>query len=102
MPTVWCSARSRTPAAGAAAVVRGVLTDGWLGVTALTVTSSHRRTGLGTHLMGELLRWATERGAERIYLQVAAENEPALTLYERLGLRRHHAYHYLRLPGSGR
>ena len=36
---------------GQVAVVRGVLTDGWLGVTALTVSQSRRRGGLGSVLM---------------------------------------------------
>jgi N-acetylglutamate synthase len=31
-------------------------------------------------------------------VQVAAENDPALGLYERLGLTEHHRYHYRRPP----
>jgi ribosomal protein S18 acetylase RimI-like enzyme len=85
-------------AAGPAAVVRGVLTDGWLGVTALTVDESRRRSGAGGHLMGELLRWAVSRGADDCYLQVAAENGAALGLYGRLGFTEHHRYHYRRSP----
>ena len=78
------------------AVVRGALTDGWLGVTALTVDPSRRRSGAGRHLMGELLRWADCRGARHCYLQVAADNEAALQLYSRLGFSEHHRYHYRR------
>ncbi|MGS0688550.1 GNAT family N-acetyltransferase [Nakamurella sp. GG22] len=85
---------------GQAAVVRGVLTDGWLGVTALTVDESRRRSGAGRHLTGELLRWAAARGARDCYLQVAAENEAALALYGRLGFTEHHRYHYRRSPGA--
>ena len=81
---------------GEAAVVRGAVTQGWLGVTALTVPVSWQRGGVGTYLMGELLRWGAERGAGDVYLQVADENHAALGLYERLGFHRHHGYHYRR------
>ncbi len=81
------------------AVVRGVLTDGWLGVTALTVDPARYRSGAGTHLMGELLGWAAGRGALSCYLQVAADNGAALGLYSRLGFTAHHRYHYRRPPG---
>jgi len=84
---------------GQAAVVRGVLTQGWLGVTALTVANDRKRTGAGTHLMAELMRWAAIRGARNVYLQVAAENHAALALYDRLGFVTHHAYHYRRIAG---
>ncbi len=87
-------------AAGLTAVVRGVLTDGWLGVTALTVDESRRRSGAGRQLMGELLRWAEARGAGDCYLQVAAENEAAIALYGRLGFTEHHRYHYRRSPAA--
>lgn len=81
---------------GQAAVVRGVLTDGWLGVTALTVADHRRRSGVGRHLMGELLRWAGSHGATQVYLQVAADNTPALTMYDAMGFTGHHRYHYRR------
>jgi N-acetylglutamate synthase len=83
---------------GQAAVARGVLTDGWLGVTALTVDQTRRRGGVGRHLMAELTRWAAQRDAHSAYLQVAAENDAALRLYDTLGYVRHHQYHYRREP----
>ena len=83
---------------GQVAVVRGVLTDGWLGVTALTVDESRRRGGAGSTLMGELLRWADRQGAHSVYLQVAADNAAALALYGRLSFTEHHRYHYRRGP----
>jgi GNAT superfamily N-acetyltransferase len=87
---------SLTDHRGQFAVVRGALTGDWLGVTALTVGHDRTRTGAGTHLMAELLRWGEARGARNVYLQVAAENLAALGLYDRLGFTRHHAYHYRR------
>jgi GNAT superfamily N-acetyltransferase len=81
---------------GQLAVVRGVLTDGWLGVTALTVDQRRRRAGSGSVLMGELFRWAARWGAHSVYLQVAADNVAALALYGRLTFTEHHRYHYRR------
>jgi len=83
---------------GQAAVARGVLTGDWLGVTALTVDQTRRRGGVGRQLMAELTRWAVQRGAHSAYLQVAAENDAALRLYDTLGYVRHHQYHYRRAP----
>jgi GNAT superfamily N-acetyltransferase len=79
-----------------AAVARGVLTDGWLGVTAVTVTEEHRRRGLATAVMAALQGWAAERGAHSVYLQVTAGNAPARALYRRAGFIEHHRYHYRR------
>jgi len=82
------------------AVGRGVVDEGWLGVTAVTVDDAHRRRGLASHVMRATAVWAAARGAERVYLQVAAENTAALAMYDRLGLERHHEYRYRRLDLS--
>jgi ribosomal protein S18 acetylase RimI-like enzyme len=81
-------------------VARGIVTDGWLGVTAVTVEPVHRRRGVATALMAGLGRWGIERGARDVYLQVAAENEPAFALYDRLGFAEHHRYHYRTEPSG--
>jgi N-acetylglutamate synthase len=80
------------------AVGRGVLDEGWLGVTAVEVASTHRRRGLGAHLMRALLEWAAGQGARSAYLQVAERNEAGLALYERLRFARHHRYLYRIAP----
>lgn len=67
---------------------------GWLGVTAVGVDPSARRQGLGGLVLRGLAAWAVERGAVGCYLQVAAENEPALRLYGGAGFTRHHDYQY--------
>jgi len=81
------------------AVARGVLTDGWLGVSAVGVDPAHRRQGLGTALLDALRGWAGERGAHSVYLQVTEGNAPARELYRRAGLIEQHRYWYRRLPG---
>lgn len=96
---VFASVRLDPAPARAAAVARGVLTDGWLGVTAVTVAEEHRRRGLATGVMAALQRWAADRGAHSVYLQVLADNRPALALYRRAGFIEHHRYHYRRRPG---
>ena len=96
---VFAAVRSGPAPAPPIAVARGVLTGGWLGVTAVTVDERHRRRGLATEVMAALQRWAAERGATSVYLQVTADNAPALALYRRDGFIEHHRYHYRRRPG---
>jgi GNAT superfamily N-acetyltransferase len=93
---VFASVRSGS---ATAAVARGVLTDGWLGVAAVTTAPEHRRQGLATALLDALRGWATDRGAHSVYLQVTEDNAPARELYRRAGLIEQHRYWYRRLPG---
>ncbi len=58
------------------------LAGDWVGLRALEVAPSRRRRGLGLAVVGALLDWGAERGATTAYLQVLADNEPALGLYE--------------------
>ena len=51
----------------------------------ICVVPTCRRTGAGNALMDEMLRLAAERGAERIFLEVRAHNEPAKALYLKKG-----------------
>ncbi|RBY79525.1 GNAT family N-acetyltransferase [Geodermatophilus sp. TF02-6] len=95
---VFASVRCEPPPAPLAAVARGVLTDDWLGVAAVTVAERHRRRGLATAVMAALQRWAADRGARWVYLQVLASNAPARALYRRAGFIEHHRYHYRSAP----
>jgi GNAT superfamily N-acetyltransferase len=93
---VFASVRLAPEPAPLAAVARGVLTDGWLGVTAVTVAEEHRRRGLATAVMVALQNWAGDRCAHSVYLQVVEGNAPARALYRRAGFIQHHRYHYRR------
>lgn len=51
----------------------------------VSVTAEWRGRGVGTALMRAAEDWARERGAERMILDLAANNRGAQRLYERLG-----------------
>jgi N-acetylglutamate synthase len=66
----------------------------WAGLSAIETAPAARRRGLAKLVVDGLLEWASEQGAEHAYLEVHAENTPALKLYESLGFTTHHAYRY--------
>lgn len=70
----------------------------WSFFADLTVQPSRRRRGLAHVVMADAARWAAERGATVMLLQVESGNGPALRLYESLGFERHHRYRYLEAP----
>lgn len=57
-------------------------------VMTIAVTPEARGTGLGRRLLGHLVDAATATGAEALLLEVRADNDPALRLYERAGFER--------------
>lgn len=66
------------------------------GIEALAVAANVRRAGHGRSLTGSMLRWAKTRGARTAWLQVVAENEAALRLYEDFGFTEAYRYRYWR------
>ncbi|MFL6288566.1 MAG: GNAT family N-acetyltransferase [Actinomycetes bacterium] len=78
------------------AIGRGAITDQWLGITALEVAEPFRRRGMGRQIIAELAAYASSHSVRHVYLQVAQDNTPAMTLYERLGFEHHHDYVYRR------
>jgi GNAT superfamily N-acetyltransferase len=84
---------------GVIAIGRVAVDAGWAGITALEVAERARRRGLAQQVTAALSHWALDAGVDRCYLQVAGENAPALAMYERLGFRQHHDYHYRLAPG---
>ncbi len=77
---------------------RATYAEDWVGLTDLYVDPAHRRRGLATVVLADLLEWAAERGASTLLLQVLADNGAAQQFYAGLGFRRHHAYRYLTAP----
>jgi ribosomal protein S18 acetylase RimI-like enzyme len=78
---------------------RAVLTDDWVGLSAVEVDPGRRREGIGSAVVATLLEWAASRGARSAYLQTVPDNIAAIALYEPFGFVTHHAYRYLR-PAS--
>lgn len=60
-----------------------------------------RRRGYGRLLTRSLLAHAAASGAKRAYLQVLADNAPAMALYEQLGFAYSHRYWFRAQPQSG-
>jgi len=62
----------------------------------LAVASPHRRRGVATALIRKLEEIAAERGAQVVFVQADAGDEPAIALYSRLGARED--VHHFDLP----
>ncbi|MFC6023577.1 GNAT family N-acetyltransferase, partial [Plantactinospora solaniradicis] len=97
-PALYASIRD---GAGAAAVGRLALVDGWGGIYCMAVREDARRRGYAKAVLRALLERASKRGIQGIWLQVVADNHAARALYERSGFTRASSYHYRtqRSPG---
>ncbi|MEP6599337.1 MAG: GNAT family N-acetyltransferase [Actinomycetota bacterium] len=83
------------------AIGRGVVDDGWLGITGVEVAEGARRLGLATAIMRALWQWAIDvHAATYGYLQVQADDRPAVALYAGLGYWHHHDYRYRTDPSG--
>ena len=81
--------------ASGAASGRGALSDDWLLVDNLQVDPAHRRHGLATGILAELLDWGASQGARTALLHVETANTGAIALYGRHGFVTHHTNRYL-------
>jgi GNAT superfamily N-acetyltransferase len=75
-----------------------VAAPGWAGVFCMATRPAHRRQGIAASIIAAGARWAALHGADRLYLQVEAENDPAKRLYARAGFVHSHGYHYRIAP----
>jgi len=66
----------------------GVLDGTGQGEFAILVGGFLAGKGLGRHLMRRLVRWAKGKKLDRLYGEVAEDNQPMLALAESLGFRR--------------
>jgi GNAT superfamily N-acetyltransferase len=80
------------------AIARLSVAGGWAGLTAVEVHPEYRRQGLGAAITAAACQEARQRGISRVFLQVEVDNAPAKALYERLGFRVSHRYHYRVAP----
>ncbi len=71
------------------ATIQGVTRGWWTGsIQNVGVVPEHRGLGLGQALVVQSLLGFRTRGLKRVFLQVTAENSPAVELYTRIGF--HH------------
>ena len=77
-----------------------MLEDGLAGVFSMATAPAMRRRGVATALLGRLLAWAWERNATHAYLQVDAQNAPALAVYRKFGFASAYTYHYCGRAGD--
>ncbi len=92
--TLYASVRDEgghTVACGAAA-----LSHGWLSVHGMRTAAAHRGRGLAAQVLHSMAHEARRQGIERVFLQVTADNAPALALYRRAGLATAWPYAYWR------
>lgn len=81
-------------AAAPDAVARLALAGEWGGLYAVATLPHARRRGLARALAGALAVAAADRGVERLWLQVLADNTGAQALYAELGFVRASGYSY--------
>ena len=74
----------------------GVVVDGLLGVFEIVVRSEYRRRGHAGRIMAALHQFGIREGAQRVFLQVLEDDEPAIALYRSLGCEVSHRYWYRR------
>jgi ribosomal protein S18 acetylase RimI-like enzyme len=84
------------PVAAALAVAVGR----WLGLFEIVVAPERRRQGIGSRLTSSLMTWGAALGADSAFLQVVAENGPAINMYEGLGFEFCYRYWYRRAPSA--
>ncbi|WP_189835777.1 GNAT family N-acetyltransferase [Streptomyces zaomyceticus] len=94
-PSVWFASVAGTGEVPAA-IGRCVVDGRWAGFMAVEVDPDQRRRGLATSVMTALARQALDEGASAAWLQVEADNDGALALYDGMGFAPHHHYHHYR------
>ncbi len=72
----------------------GVLQAGYIGLYDIVTDAGFRRLGYGERIVRDLLTWGKRQGAHTAYLQVMADNTPALRLYGKVGYREEYRYWY--------
>jgi ribosomal protein S18 acetylase RimI-like enzyme len=70
------------------------------GLFEIATHPAERRRGHARRLLLSALKWARQRGARHAWLQVEADNQPAIPLYRALGFAEIYRYHYRRPPGA--
>ena len=68
------------------------------GLFEVATSRSERGKGYGRRIVLSALKWARLRGAHTAWLQVEADNAPAINLYDSIGFEKLFRYHYRQPP----
>ena len=77
-----------------AGVGLGVVEGAWLGLFSIRTLPEFQRRGIAWSLNCALAMWGEDHGAKQAFLQVEAENTPALKLYESMDFKTMYTYWY--------
>ncbi|KAF0181999.1 MAG: GNAT family N-acetyltransferase [Hyphomonadaceae bacterium] len=80
----------------AQAIGLSVIVEGQAAVFLMRTHPAHRRKGLARRVLAGLLGWARNNGATGAFLQVEADNKPAVSLYEAAAFKSVYSYDYWR------
>lgn len=86
----------------AAATGVGVAAGDRVGIFSMRTVEELRGRGLARAVLAGIARYARERGATELYLQVERDNAPARSLYAKSGFAVAYAYHYRRRAVAAR
>lgn len=72
----------------------GVVEGKYIGLFDIVIDPQYRNQGFGKKLIENILKWGKSKGAETAYLQVLADNAPAIRLYEKVSFKEEYRYWY--------
>ena len=73
----------------------GILDRDYIGIYAIHVKEAYRRRHIASDVVTALMTYGRKQGAEKAYLQVISDNEPAIDLYRSLGFTKLYDYRFL-------
>lgn len=78
----------------------GVLDGDYFGLFSLLTAVKYRGQGFGAEILAALMNWGSENGADYAYLQVQADNSPAIHLYQKYQFKPVYEYWYRIQPSA--
>ncbi|MBK5113588.1 MAG: GNAT family N-acetyltransferase [Candidatus Heimdallarchaeota archaeon] len=73
----------------------GVLEQGNLGIYDMIVNPDYRRQGIAASIIAQMVEWGKANSCHSVYLCVQGDNQAAIALYEKVGLKESFGYRYL-------
>jgi N-acetylglutamate synthase len=71
-----------------------IMKEDWTGLLNIGIDVSMRGRGLSYLLLYKLAEWSAEHKSTHMFLQVVADNKPAVALYKNIGFKPLYQYHY--------